>query len=417
MRMKYIVELLNRAVYTGVRRENHRVDDALKVINSIALGAIIINAIFFINFLAYQFMYSGRYYYNSVLNVFFIAGLLSVFSLTVRGKHLQAAFLIWILGLCMTAGLSILFYGPETGSHYYIIAFFPLSVLIFMGNNEFRYAIGVNIVNYLIFIYCNYILKNPMIEVLDENVDKLSQNITNITGTIILISILVAVFLYNLNKARRQLEAEHERANGLLLNILPEPIAIRLMANETDIADGFTESTVLFSDMVGFTEIASDMEPDELVRLLNRLFSKYDELSVSYGIEKIKTIGDSYMAASGVPLPRKDHAEMMCAFALDMLRATEEIGKETGYDLKIRIGINSGTVVAGVIGEKKFIYDLWGDTVNVASRMESHGLPGYIQVSQRTYDLVCGRFDLEPRGEIQIKGKGSTRTYLLKGKL
>jgi len=211
----------------------------------------------------------------------------------------------------------------------------------------------------------------------------------------------------------RELDAERQKSERLLLNILPGSIASRLKAEEQPIADGFEEVTVLFADIAGFTRMAERQPPDEVVSFLNAIFSRFDELAEKHGLEKIKTIGDAYMAAAGLPVRRADHAEVVAEMALDMVDAIREFKAPGGEPVEMRIGINTGSVVAGVIGTKKFIYDLWGDTVNTASRMESHGIPGGIQVSASTRHLLPDRFVLEARGEVEVKGKGAMATWLL----
>ncbi len=211
------------------------------------------------------------------------------------------------------------------------------------------------------------------------------------------------------------LELEQEKSERLLLNVLPEPVAARLKEREEIIADGFADVTVLFADLVGFTELAGRMPPDELVSMLDRVFAHWDSLAAERGVEKIKTIGDAYMAAAGVPLPREDHAEAIASLALAMNADIEDSAERLGVPLAVRIGIDTGPVVAGVIGQSKFIYDLWGDTVNIASRMESHGVAGEIQVTARTRDRLVGSFELSYRGTIEVKGKGAMESYLLLG--
>ncbi|GAB4292392.1 MAG: hypothetical protein Fur0025_28100 [Oscillatoriaceae cyanobacterium] len=212
------------------------------------------------------------------------------------------------------------------------------------------------------------------------------------------------------------LQFQREQTETLLLNILPQPIAQRLKQEESTIADHFEAVSVLFADLVGFTEFSSRKSPQELVQVLNRIFSGFDELAERHGLEKIKTIGDAYMVVAGLPIPRKDHGEAIAHMALEMLAEMERINAEIGEYLTIRIGINSGPVVAGVIGIKKFIYDLWGDTVNIASRMESTGLPGAIQVTAATKKLLSRKFQFEQRGAILIKGRGEINTYFLLGR-
>ncbi|CDM93960.1 MAG: adenylate/guanylate cyclase domain-containing protein [Limnospira sp. PMC 1291.21] len=216
--------------------------------------------------------------------------------------------------------------------------------------------------------------------------------------------------------AYEQVKQEQENSEKLLLNILPYPIAERLKQDPKTIADDFTDAGVLFADIVGFTEISTRFSPTDLVQLLNGIFSRFDGLAEQHGLEKIKTIGDAYMVVSGLPLPRDNYAEAIADMALDMQRTLREFNRQHQQGFKIRIGIATGPVIAGVIGLKKFIYDLWGDTVNIASRMESHGIADEIQVTEETYMALCDRYIFEKRGTIPIKGKGEMTTYLLKGK-
>ncbi len=210
-----------------------------------------------------------------------------------------------------------------------------------------------------------------------------------------------------------ELTSEKATSERLLLNVLPLPIADRLKAGETLIVDRFDAVSVMFADIVGFTTMSAKTSPEKLVTMLNSLFRSFDDLAERHGIEKIKTIGDAYMAVAGVPEPIADHAVAMAHMAVDMLEAVHGYARANGIELDIRIGIHSGSVVAGVIGTKKFIYDLWGDTVNTASRMESHGVPGRVQVSEFTAKALGDQFELEDRGTVDIKGKGQMHTYLL----
>jgi class 3 adenylate cyclase len=212
--------------------------------------------------------------------------------------------------------------------------------------------------------------------------------------------------------AQRELSRERDTAEQLLFSILPEPIVRQL---EPAIAEGFDDATVMFADIVGFTPLSAKMPPRELVDVLNDIFSRFDALTEKHGLEKIKTIGDAYMVVGGVPTPRSDHAAAVARMALEIRDLVEDYRLPTGDRLKLRIGIHTGPVVAGVIGTKKFAYDLWGDTVNTASRMEAHAEPGTIQLSERTHALVCERFLTEARGPVSVKGKGEMPTYLLIG--
>ncbi len=213
----------------------------------------------------------------------------------------------------------------------------------------------------------------------------------------------------------KQIQAEQEKSERLLLNILPKPIAERLKQEQGIIADYFPEATVLFADLVGFTAFATERSPANVVQTLNVIFSVFDKLAEDYQLEKIKTIGDGYMVVGGIPLPRGDHAEAAANMALRMQVEIARMNEKALEPLQIRIGINSGPVVAGVIGTKKFAYDLWGDTVNVASRMESHSIAGGILVSDATYLCLRDQYLFQPYGRIDLKGKGEVMTYLLTG--
>jgi class 3 adenylate cyclase len=219
-----------------------------------------------------------------------------------------------------------------------------------------------------------------------------------------------------LDRAHRLLLAEQERSEGLLLNVLPAPIAARLKQGEQVIADDFPEVTVLFADLVDFTRRSRDANPERVVEVLDDLFSALDTLAERYGLEKIKTVGDAYMVVGGLPEPRPDHARAVADMALAVREEVPRHLDPDGQPLAVRIGIDTGPVVAGVIGRRKFSYDLWGDTVNVASRMESTGVPGCIQVTDRVYRRLRDCYRLERRGPVEVKGKGELVTWFLVGR-
>jgi adenylate cyclase len=227
---------------------------------------------------------------------------------------------------------------------------------------------------------------------------------------------LLALFAKQREEALIALRSEQVKAENLLLNILPRSIAEKLKDSSQTIADQFTSASILFADVVDFTPWSQRRAPAEVVGMLDHLFSHFDVLAERYGLEKIKTIGDCYMVAAGVPMPRPDHARAMVLMALDMveaMRSSDEVGH---LGLELRIGINSGPVVAGVIGRKRFLYDLWGDAVNTASRMESQGTPGRIQITRATYELIADEFECEPRGTIAVKGKGEMEVWYVLGR-
>jgi guanylate cyclase len=200
------------------------------------------------------------------------------------------------------------------------------------------------------------------------------------------------------------------------VNVLPRSIAERLKTEPQTIADSFRSASILFADVVEFTPRAERLSAPEVVGLLDRLFGHFDGLVEGHDLEKIKTIGDAYMAAAGIPVPREDHARALALLALEMVQAVSAQGPMGDLGLELRIGINSGPVVAGVIGRKRFLYDLWGDAVNIADRMQSHGTPGRIQVTRATYELLKDEFVLEPRGTIEVRGKGDMETWYLVGR-
>lgn len=228
---------------------------------------------------------------------------------------------------------------------------------------------------------------------------------------ILILSFVFAVLLYYVRQ-RSRLQAQTDE---LLRNILPDEVAERLKTSTERIADEYESASILFADVAGFTPMSADMEPAELVTLLDEVFSDFDALVEERGLEKIKTIGDAYMVAAGVPVPREDHAEAICDLALAMQEHVE-CRQFRGHELAFRIGINSGPVVAGIIGRRKFSYDLWGDAVNTASRMEAFGVPGRIQLTQETCDLIQNDFICEPAGTVDVKGKGPMPVWHLKGR-
>ncbi len=221
------------------------------------------------------------------------------------------------------------------------------------------------------------------------------------------------------DREREMVEAlriEKERSEQLLLNILPKAIVTRLNCGETIIADQLSNVTILFADLIDFTRLSSQLSARDLVRLLNGLFSEFDRLALDLGVEKIKTVGDAYMLAGGLPEPRTDHADAVADMALAMIEVVKRASCDETIPLQMRIGIHSGDVVAGVIGTHKFVYDIWGDAVNIASRMESHGMPNRIQISAATHRHIHERFRLEPHGTVDIDGKGPMETFILLGR-
>ena len=213
----------------------------------------------------------------------------------------------------------------------------------------------------------------------------------------------------------RELSEAIGRSEQLLLNVLPHTIAERLKRGEHAIAERFENVTVLFADLVDFSRWSIQLPPEHIVEILGQVFTEFDALTERHGLEKIKTIGDAYMVVSGVPSPRADHQEAMAAMALQMLEAIRRLNRVLGTSMDVRVGMHSGPVIAGIIGTRKFAYDLWGETVNLASRLEAHGAAGRIHVSESTWQGLCDRFTFEPRGEIEVKSIGRVKTWFLTG--
>jgi guanylate cyclase len=299
----------------------------------------------------------------------------------------------------------------ESGSVAIWAFFAPLAALVFYGPREAIPWFGAFLALVVLSAAIDGVLPEPSHSVPAWVV--VAFFALNIFGPSITTFGLLEHFVRSRDRAHRLLSAEQERSETLLLSIFPRPIAERLKVSRTVIAERSEDVSVLFADLIGFTPIAERLPAEDVVVLLDEIFSGFDELVAQHGLEKIKTIGDGYLAASGIPTPRVDHAEAAARVALAMRQALAELRTVSG--LTLRIGIDSGPVVAGVIGRTKFGYDIWGDTVNTASRMESHAAPGTIQVTERTHRRLERLFVLEPRPGVVVKGKGEMTTYVLLG--
>lgn len=307
--------------------------------------------------------------------------------------------------------LATLFIGWDTGFHAYILFCIMIPLLTSRGHVIWKIFIsGSSFVSYMILLIL-YESKEPLYEIPAGIFQTLV-----ITNKISFIAILILI-TYLFNKTvldfEEKLETEFQYAKKLLLNILPESVSERVGKGNERVADGIDQATVLFADIVNFTPLAESTPPERLVELLDHLFSRFDLLTDKWKCEKIKTIGDAYMVASGVPEESKDHAFRVTSFALDMLQEVVKFNNDEGVSLDIRIGIHSGPVVAGVIGLKKFSYDLWGDTVNTASRMESTGVVGSVQITEDTRKQISNLFNFESRGTLSVKGKGNIEAFIV----
>ena len=237
--------------------------------------------------------------------------------------------------------------------------------------------------------------------------------VMNIVAISAIAFVLLYYFINQKDSFYARLVVEQEKSERLLLNILPREIADILKVDNRVIADKFDSASIMFADLVGFTGLTAEMAPEEMVVLINDIYSRFDDLVDRYGVEKIRTIGDNYMVVSGVPKPRSDHALALAEMALEMSDFLDGFSANNGQPIQFRIGINTGSLIAGVVGRKKFQYDVWGEAVNIASRMESQGVPGKIQITSTTYDLVKGKYLCEPRGKIDVKGVGQMPTWFL----
>ena len=283
--------------------------------------------------------------------------------------------------------------------------FGPFSAILLLGIGP-----GLGCAALLVVCAVAATLLDPLAAALAPELDSQMRLLMGLFNIVALSAMVLtpAIYLF------RQQEKARAQVDALLLNILPAPIAAQLKLDSTLIADRHAEVTVLFADIAEFTRLSADVDPADVVGLLNRIFTVFDDLADRYGLEKIKTIGDAYMVAAGLPLPRADHCQAAAAFGVDLLTAVREFRAWNGEPVCVRVGIHSGPVVAGVIGRRKFSYDLWGDTVNTASRMESHGLGSAIQVTAVVKEKLAGLYEFEERPPMYVKGKGMMTTYLLR---
>ncbi|TGJ99546.1 adenylate/guanylate cyclase domain-containing protein [Leptospira semungkisensis] len=333
-----------------------------------------------------------------------LLSLLSLFFVFVSGKYLAFRFLQFLFILVLPVLLQASLGGFENSGAVIIWAILcPLGALSFAPIRHGLVWFGLFLIVLILSGLAELYLQLPVPEV-PHNLQILFF-VINIAGA----GTLTFFSLYYFISKNKQ---EHDRAENLLLNILPEPIAERLKRNPSTIADGYQMVSILFADIENFTVISQKVSPETLVHFLNYVFSQFDMIAEKYRMEKIKTIGDAYMAVAGIPIWDEDHAESAMQMAIEMQKFVKTLQDPSGKPLRMRIGIHSGPVVAGVIGRKKFAYDLWGDAVNTASRLESHGISGRIQISESTYELLSDRSPIEIRRLVDVKGKGTMTTYL-----
>lgn len=327
-----------------------------------------------------------------------------------------AARLLFNLSALAFIGFYVLALGPQVNGQIFFLLVI-MSAFFIYPVSEKNYQYSIILLSALSFIGIEvyfYFFSQPLL-IAPENLLILFKLSFNIGFLIFLISFSFYIASHY-EQAEKLLALEKKYSDDLLHSILPDSIVKRLKAEPGIIADRFEATTILFADIVGFTKLSEKTPPAHLVALLNQMFSVFDELTSYYGLEKIKTIGDAYMVAGGIPIARKDHAQAVADLALEMRLKLAEFNQQQQQSFHIRIGIHTGSVIAGVIGIKKFVYDIWGDTVNVASRMESHGIPDEIQVSEATYLVLKDQYQFVERGMIEVKGKGEMRVFLLQGR-
>ncbi len=341
----------------------------------------------------------------SAFAVFVLVGLLV-------SLHLRPAlfsinvYILCLLNNLVMMSLALALGGLITGSAIIIWGLIiPVMALVLLGPRAGKFWLGVSfIVVIAVAMSSNWVPARYMLVIPNLNAFLASQLI--VVGAFLFLTLIYFI---------RQRDEFQRKSDDLLRNILPDEIAERLKDSSASIAEHFDHASVLFADVVSFTPMSAQMSPAELVAMLNDVFSEFDQLVERHGLEKIKTIGDCYMVAAGVPLPRADHAQALTQLALDMqaLVASRDF---QGHPLRFRIGLNSGPLIAGVIGRRKFIYDLWGDAVNTASRMESHATGGAIQITEATYELIKDDFVCEAQGTLNVKGKGEMKVWYVLNK-
>ena len=405
-----IKKFITGIIKIGCKAQFTEIDNKLIILSNI-LNLVLGFAMLFWILLA--IIYYPAYNYNLIVFLFTFLTCAISFVCNYNGKYLfSKVFVLAAYAIAMAVHNIVL--GTSYGHQFLFIPSSVIAFFLFKKNEQYyKYILfGISVAAFLFF---ELIFREEWAIVTLRPAEGFAMRIA--IGITIFSSVtsLALYAAFQTNRVEESLDSERRRSGDLLLNILPESIASRLMADSRNIVDSFSNVSILFADIAGFTDFAAKISPEELVSYLNGLFTKFDELAQKYRLEKIKTIGDCYMVASGLPEENADHASLITCFALDALRVMRNMNK--GKDLlSIRIGISSGPVVAGVIGTKKFIYDIWGDTVNIASRMESHGIAGQIQINSSTQELIKDDFEITRRGEIYVKGKGTITTFIVNGR-
>jgi class 3 adenylate cyclase len=351
---------------------------------------------------------TGSSLWGAVLTAFLCAMGIGIW-LRSRRKHWLAT--TFILCACLGwIGGSLVVFGTGQHPHVYFVAVCVAALFVYPPSQALTMWVIVAAGG---AAFVASMLVGAIPPMLDLGADATSDRVMNLVGFTLVLIAVAAYERWVVDTVEGKLDEERQRSESLLRNVLPESIAARLKSDSAVIADSLEDATVLFADLVGFTVLSGTLSPEKVVEMLNETFRQFDDLAERHDLEKIKTIGDAYMVAGGLPERREGHVEAVAQMALDMLGVVRQLETPNGVPLELRIGIHTGPVVAGVIGKKKFSYDLWGDTVNTASRMESHGETGRVQVTEAVYERLKHRFELEPRGLVHIKGKGDMSTWWL----
>ena len=401
--------LWNTLSYLGADTADYRENRRIVLTNQIGVLGFVIPQFYNIYYAVYDL---ETLWPLIVINV--IGGLTCLSVLLLNRMHFRLLPKI-LITLVPNIQIFFLTYFVSTASGMHLLHIMMISFVLFLFSNENRSMLLINCTFPMVFYFYEFFFFTPDASPISLPASHLLFLYVTLSMTVfILVMVFFALFFKEITHAENMLENEFQRSEKLLLNILPQEISHRLKDNPDWVAENFQSVTILFADIVNFTETARNVRPDKLVEELNSIFSKFDHLAEKYGLEKIKTIGDAYMVAGGIPVKSDNHTEQVAKMALDML---DEVQRHNffGNKLDIRLGFHTGPVVAGVIGIKKFSYDIWGDAVNIASRLESSGEIGKIHVSADVHDILSDRFRFEFRGTVNMKGIGPTETYYLMG--
>lgn len=406
---RYITEPWEKISHIGIGECTFSEARKVTLSNQVAFLGTVIPQFYNIFYWYYDF---NLLYPLIIINVIGSSICLSVLFLNHFQKHMLAKIVISVFP---NIQIFLLTYYLSTASGMHLLHIMMISFIFLLFLNERKSVIALFTLLPLILYIISFVKFDPVTSpiILDADVLKVFYIFISIT-VFLLLMMFFGLFHREIHITETLLQNEYERSENLLLNILPLDVASRLKNEPGFMAEQFSEVTILFADIVGFTHISSDVSPTALVTSLNDIFSRFDKMADYYRLEKIKTIGDAYMVAGGIPTPMENHTEAMAHLALDMLDEIAEMDFE-GNHLAIRIGFHTGPVVAGVIGKRKFSYDIWGEAVNLASRLESHGEQMKIHVSREVYEKLKDHFIFEARGTIPVKGVGELETYFLNG--